>query len=181
MYSFVDRDMFMRYRGGAVGHKTTQDETRCLLDDRDELNKAPFKLECEQDWYASASSDVEMGSGDDGENTMEEDVEEGTESREHGDGGSDLEEGESEGGDEDQSSSSSSDDESDSDDAAVQHLGISASLADDELLDEMDEFRYTGLDQIVDEEEELDYQEDDLGAEDGENMDWDELEPLVYL
>ena len=163
-----------------MGHKTTQDETRCLLNDHNELDKALFKLECKQDWYVSTSSNMEMGSGDDGENMTEEDVEEGTELREHGDGGSDLEEGESKGDDEDQSSSSS-DNESDLDDAAVQHLGISASLGDDELLDEMNEFKYMGLDQIVDKEEELDYQEDNLGAKDGENMDWDELEPLAYL
>ncbi|KIK26402.1 hypothetical protein PISMIDRAFT_274760 [Pisolithus microcarpus 441] len=44
---FVDRDMFMRFRGGAVGHKTTREATRCLLDDRDKLDRRPFTLERE--------------------------------------------------------------------------------------------------------------------------------------
>ena len=41
--------MFMRYRGGAVGHKTTYEETKCLLDDREALDKVPFELESERD------------------------------------------------------------------------------------------------------------------------------------
>src|ERR1700722_5057910 len=31
--------MFMRYRGGAIGHKSTQDATRCIFEDRDPLDK----------------------------------------------------------------------------------------------------------------------------------------------
>jgi len=71
IYSFVDRDMFMRYHGGVVGHKTTQEETKCLLGDHDKLDKVPFELECKQDWYANTGIDVEMSGGDDGENAME--------------------------------------------------------------------------------------------------------------
>lgn len=173
MYSFVDRDMFMRYRGGAVGHKTTQEETKCLLGDRDKLDKVPFELECNQDWYANEGSDVEMSGGDDGENVMEDEHEEG--------GGSDIEVDHSEGGDGEENEIDS--DESESGDMAGDpSSGLSASLADDELLDEMEEFGYTGLDQVVQEEEELDYLgEDDLGAEDGENDERDDLEPVAYL
>ena len=58
----------------------------------------------------------------------------------------------------------------------------SALLVDDDLLDEMDEFGYSGLDQVVEDEEELDQlAEDALGVEDGENVDWDEEEPHGYL
>lgn len=167
IYSFVDRDMFMRYCGGAMGHKTTQDETRCLLDDRDELDKIPFELECEQEW--EGGDDVEMGSGDsdDSEDMMED---------QHKGGESDIKDDGSDG----------EGDEVDGDNSKVEgatgDLGLSTSLADGGLLDEMEEFRYTGLDQVVEEEEALDYLgEDELGAEDGKNMDQDESEPQAYL
>jgi len=32
----------MRYRGGRVGHKSICEATRCLLDNRDRLDKVPF-------------------------------------------------------------------------------------------------------------------------------------------
>ncbi|KAF6743071.1 hypothetical protein DFP72DRAFT_1053502 [Ephemerocybe angulata] len=35
---FVDRDMFMRFRGGGVGHKHTRDATDFFLNDRDPLD-----------------------------------------------------------------------------------------------------------------------------------------------
>ena len=44
-YSFIDQDMFMRFRGGAVGHKTMREETKCLLHDHDKLDEVPFELE----------------------------------------------------------------------------------------------------------------------------------------
>ncbi|KIM56240.1 hypothetical protein SCLCIDRAFT_1147209 [Scleroderma citrinum Foug A] len=37
--------MFMRYRGGGVGHKSICEATRCLLDDCDKLNSQPFTLQ----------------------------------------------------------------------------------------------------------------------------------------
>ena len=154
--------MFMRFRGGAVGHKTTREETKYLLDDRDELDKVAFEREYERAGYAKQESDVEMGSGDsdDGEDVMEEDE------NEQG-GGSDLEEDESD----------VEEYESDGGDIA-DGLGLSGALADDELLDKMEDF----LNEVVEEDEETAYLgEDDLGAEDGENVDWDELEPLAYL
>ncbi|KIM66394.1 hypothetical protein SCLCIDRAFT_21897 [Scleroderma citrinum Foug A] len=36
---FVDRDMFMRYRGGGVGHMSIRKAMRCLVDDHITLNK----------------------------------------------------------------------------------------------------------------------------------------------
>ena len=66
----------MWYHGGTVGHKTTYEETKCLLNDHDALDKVPFELESERDWEdqrrGESSSDVEMGSGEDGDE-MEED------------------------------------------------------------------------------------------------------------
>lgn len=35
---FVDRDMFMRYRGGGVGHSSTREATNKFLHDRDRLD-----------------------------------------------------------------------------------------------------------------------------------------------
>jgi len=32
----------MRYRGGTVSHKSICEATRCLLDNRDPLDKVPF-------------------------------------------------------------------------------------------------------------------------------------------
>lgn len=40
LYSFVDRDMFMRFRGGGVGHRTTQTTFGVLLQDEDVGNAA---------------------------------------------------------------------------------------------------------------------------------------------
>lgn len=45
VYRFVDRDMFMRYRGGAVGHKSTRNATHCVFNDRDPLDKATERRE----------------------------------------------------------------------------------------------------------------------------------------
>ena len=38
LFSFVDRDMFMRFCGGGVGHKSTREATNCFLADRDMLD-----------------------------------------------------------------------------------------------------------------------------------------------
>ena len=47
----------------------------------------------------------------------------------------------------------------------------SATLANEELIDEMNEFEYSGLDQVVDQDDEGEelLEKDGLGAEDGEN------------
>ncbi|KAF8546068.1 hypothetical protein OG21DRAFT_1587008 [Imleria badia] len=42
---FVDRDIFMRHRGGGVGHKSTCETTHCLLDDCETLDKQPLVFE----------------------------------------------------------------------------------------------------------------------------------------
>ena len=44
-HSFVDRDMFMRFQGGNVVHKSTREATQCLLYDCKTLDKQPFTLE----------------------------------------------------------------------------------------------------------------------------------------
>lgn len=49
----------MRYRGGGVGHKFICKATRCLLDDRDPLDKVPFTRDSEKDRTAQ-NSDGEM-------------------------------------------------------------------------------------------------------------------------
>ena len=43
--------MFMRYRGGGVGHKTIREATHCLLDDRDALNKKELTLKHDHDLF----------------------------------------------------------------------------------------------------------------------------------
>ncbi|KIJ16192.1 hypothetical protein PAXINDRAFT_155272 [Paxillus involutus ATCC 200175] len=49
----------MRFQGSVVGHKTTHNETQCLLDDHDNLDnlKIPFEKECEQDDQMETSND----------------------------------------------------------------------------------------------------------------------------
>ena len=103
-----------------------------------------------------------MGSGEDREDAMEEDEHEECEAKEN-----DAED---------------SEDEISDDDSDTGEQGLSATLANDVLLDKMDDFSFMRLDEVVEEDEETAYLgEDDLGAEDGENVDWDELEPLAYL
>jgi hypothetical protein len=139
--------MFMRYRGGGVGHKSIREATRSLLDDRDPLDKIPFTKEKEHE--AQGSEDEMME--DDGE---EEGDEEGDETE----------------GSEDELEETSEEDEQEGGDDTRTPL-TTEQLIDDEVADEMDEFGYTGLDQILveDEDEELlPDEEEALGAEDGE-------------
>jgi len=162
IYSFVDRDMFMQYRGGAVGHKTTCEETKCLLDDRDKLDQVPFELESEQDLeYEEDGSDVEMGNpGAADDSGIEDD-------------GSDDEGVGSEG------SNCTGREESDDGNESDGNNGSEDMVIDLELLDEMNEFGYSGLDQVEEEEDgpgDGDLADDAFGAEDGENMGWDEAE-----
>ena len=153
----------MRYRDGGVGHKSTQEETDRFLDDRDKLDKVPFELESERNWEYDNGSDVEMRSGardaDDGE--ME-----------------DVGNEESDGIDDDESNGDEEidrDEESDGDDEPELERN-SMALVDEELLDEMDEFGYSGLDQVEEDDEEWEDShlgQDALSAEDGENVDWE--------
>jgi hypothetical protein len=97
----------MRYRGGGVGHKSVCKVTRCLLDDRDSLDKVPFTRDSEKNRIAQSS---------DGEMMEDADSEEEEEATEVADGS-----------------------------------GIpfpTEQLIDDDVADEMDGFRYTGLNQI---------------------------------
>ena len=144
--------MFMQYRGSGVGHKSTCEATYCLLDDHDPLDKVPFTRESEKDGTAQNSDDEMME-----------------------DSGSEEE-------DEDKSDDQLSDDgdEQEGEEEATEVADGSGipfpaeQLIDDEIVDEMDEFGYTGLDQVLwdDEEEEDEDQpggyEETLGAEDGE-------------
>jgi hypothetical protein len=41
--SFVDRDMVMRFRGGGVGHKSTNEATRCTYEDRDIIDTSDYE------------------------------------------------------------------------------------------------------------------------------------------
>ena len=53
----------MQHRGGAIGHKTMQKETKSILKDRDKLDEIPFVLESEQEqsfYRGSEDLDVEM-------------------------------------------------------------------------------------------------------------------------
>ncbi|KIM63149.1 hypothetical protein SCLCIDRAFT_24518 [Scleroderma citrinum Foug A] len=124
---------------GGVGHKSTHEATRCLLDDHEILDKEPFTLENDCDpFQGTGEDDVPV----EGSSSSEE--EESDESGEHG---SDM----------------------DSVDG-----GDDQPLIGDELADEMDEYRYTGLDQTLDKNEgdaEISGDEDALGPEDGKDPD----------
>ena len=82
-------------------------------------------------------SDVEMGSGEDREDAMEEDEHEECEAEEN-----DAED---------------SEDEISDDDSDAGEQGLSAALANDVLLDKMDDFSFTGLDdsEVVKEDEDV--------------------------
>jgi len=72
----------MRFPGGGVGHKSTREATRCLLDDRETLDKEPFTLENDRDpFQETGENDVPM------EGTSNS---EGDESDESGEQGSDI-------------------------------------------------------------------------------------------
>ena len=182
----------MRYHGGAVGHKTMRKETKSLLEDRDKLDEIPFVLESEREqgfYRGSEDLDVEMDRRDmdDGE---DEDRERGDDENNDDMEGYSTDEGEvrgESGNGADSESDQGEDDETDSNgdaDMVIDQDSISTLLADDELLDEMDEFGYSGLDQVVEDEgheEDDDLAEDALGAEDGENEGWDEDFAQCYL
>ena len=71
--------MFMRFRGGGVGHKSTCEATQCLIGDREDLDKRPFTLERERGPFeGSDGDDVPM----EGSSSAEE--EESNESNEDG-------------------------------------------------------------------------------------------------
>lgn len=50
--------MFMRHRGGGVGHKSTREATRCLLNDRETLDKQPFIPERDRNLSEEATEEI---------------------------------------------------------------------------------------------------------------------------
>ena len=52
--SFVDRDMFMRFRGGGVGHKSTNEATRCAYEDRDVMDTTNYEPDDSDDEEAAS-------------------------------------------------------------------------------------------------------------------------------
>lgn len=72
--------MFMRHRGGGVGHKSTREATRCLLDDRETLDKQSFVLENDRDLFEEAveesGEDVPMDNSSSAEEENDEESDE---------------------------------------------------------------------------------------------------------
>ncbi|KAG2136442.1 hypothetical protein DEU56DRAFT_756347 [Suillus clintonianus] len=176
---FVDRDMFMRYRGGGVGHKPIHEATRCLLNDRDALDQLPFMMEKERE---AQSSDDEMADSVEGGDNEEDESEDG-ESEE--DNAIDIEDSADEDGNEDEpGSGEDQDDEGDGTDDPL----TTEHLIDDDIADEMDEFGWlVEMDEfgwlvLVEDEDDAPPDDDDLGAEDGEEreLDYDEAEGIGF-
>lgn len=67
--------MFMRFRGGGVGHKSTWEATQSFFEDRDALDSVPFTKESERTgmFYIPGSpmnEDIDSVSGDDRADTL---------------------------------------------------------------------------------------------------------------
>ncbi|KAG2149214.1 hypothetical protein DEU56DRAFT_729383 [Suillus clintonianus] len=180
---FVDRDMFMRFRGGGVGHKSTCNATQIFRNDCDPLDcVAPGNnADSEQDEEAfegdeeASEGDEEGASEGDEEGAAEGDEEGATEGDEGG-----PSEGDEEGATEGDEGGPSEGDE-----------GIIDQDEDEVGESEMEEFGYGGLDQ---EEDDTDSDENDsdsnnedndidndLGPEDGEDENEEALEGYAEL
>ena len=83
-HRFVDRDMFMRFRGGGVGHKATREHTEHMSQEADttipDKNEDKFEEyefldnEEEDDEYeSSSSSESDIGEGDSDHDEVEDD------------------------------------------------------------------------------------------------------------
>ena len=97
----------MRFWDGGVWHKTTQVETRCLLNDRDDLDKKPFIMESEMDGNRMEVSDNENSENEEGskqDNQGDEDSE-----QEDSEGDKDSEQGDSKGDEEEYGSNTGED------------------------------------------------------------------------
>ncbi|KAF6742517.1 hypothetical protein DFP72DRAFT_830415 [Ephemerocybe angulata] len=133
---FVDRDMFMRYRGGGIGHVTTRAATNTLLGDRDDEDLSRRSPD------SSDSSDVEMdGSSEDGEGVVDDEVlddvlEVDNEELLDDEGWEDIDDGEL----------SQSDEELNEDDMADLEEGFDLGAEDGE--DNEDEFELVGFDHL---------------------------------
>lgn len=169
--------MFLRYRGGGVGHKPIHEATRCLLDDRDRLDQLPFTME---KMHETQDSDEEMTN--DGEDNDDPEDEEDAEEEDAMEGSDDEDEDEGSGSCEDSDEEHHEDEDNEGD--ANQDPHTTEYLIDDDIADEMDEFGYTGLDQVLVEDEDDDALLDDdaLGAEDGEEggLNYDEAEGVGF-
>jgi len=146
----VDRDMFMRFRGGGVGHKSMPTEMRCLLDDRGfekEKERSQSRSELE-----ATEEDEDMIDEDEDDEDEEED--EDGDAEDEGEDEDDLEGGE------------------EGDEGVLAATPLEA-YVDDEVADEMDEYGYSGLDRVINEDDENEEIEDDenaFGPEDGEDV-----------
>lgn len=171
---FVDRDMFMRFRGGGVGHRSTRNATQTFCNDRDPLDcVAPGNnADSEQGEGASeedkeASEDEVEASSENEESSAERQLEA---SEEYEDDGPPLEEDEEDG---------------------LSESAVDEGIVQDEVVEsEMEEYGYGGLDQEeenTDEEADADQDDsgsdnedndidNDLGPEDGEDENEEELE-----
>ncbi|KAG1842750.1 hypothetical protein DFJ58DRAFT_731909 [Suillus subalutaceus] len=145
---FVDRDMFMHFRGGGVGHKTTRRETSCLLDDQDDLDNSPFQQEKERHlprFDKAFEGDEDMDEHEDGDKV---------------------------GDSEEEADDSEETDSMDGEDGDEVPAPFEV-MVDNTVADEMDEYGYSGLDQVLDEDgagEETNNDVDDFGPEDGEDV-----------
>lgn len=63
---FVDRDMFMRFRGGGVGHKSTNENTRCAYEDRDVMDTTDYEAADDDDEEVLEGSDDQASDEDEG-------------------------------------------------------------------------------------------------------------------
>ena len=161
---FVDRDMFMRFRGGGVGHKSMRTEMCCLLDDRDELDERDFKKEKEQ-----SKSRSELETTEEDEDMIDED-EDDRDDEEDGDDDGDTEDEDGEDGEEVEDDLEGGEEGDEEEVPAATPFEV---YVDDEVADEMDEYGYSGLDQVVNEDDESEEIEDDenaFGPEDGEDV-----------
>ncbi|KAI9463410.1 hypothetical protein HD554DRAFT_2027126 [Boletus coccyginus] len=82
--SFVDRDIFMRYRGGGVGHKLTYEATHYLLNDHKTLNKQSFVLKNDHNLFKEAVEESGEDVSMDDSSSAEEESDEEPESNEDG-------------------------------------------------------------------------------------------------
>ena len=136
--------MFMRFRGGGVGHKSTRKATCCVLDDHDALDKASFTFEHDQPGQGAEEDDEDGVSMDDASNDGEGDISM------------------------DEASSSEEEGDQEGPGTEVADIRSGEQLVGNELADEMDEYGYTGLDQVVESDDE-DVVEDVEDINDGDD------------
>jgi len=156
---FVDRDMFMQFRGRGVGHKSTCTEMHCLFDDHDTLDKLPFKME--KEWSQSRSESSEED--DDMPADKDKDKDKDKDSNDNGE-------------DDDDEGEHNSDNDSKEGNELKHEVSAATpfvAYVDDQVANEMDEYGYSGLDQVAnenEENEEINDDEDMFRPKDREDM-----------